>query len=37
MLYTTIKNMPEYKLTLVDKSEQTNEEIPTVEQGVING
>lgn len=25
-LYTTIKNMPEYKLTLVDKSEQTNEE-----------
>ena len=25
-LFTTIKNMPEYKLTLVDKSEQTNEE-----------
>lgn len=25
-LYTTIKDMPEYKLTLVDKSEQTNEE-----------
>ena len=24
-LFTTIKNMPEYKLTLVDKSEQTNE------------
>ena len=25
-LFTTIKNMPEYKLALVDKSEQTNEE-----------
>ena len=25
-LYTTIKDMPEYKLTLVDKSEKTNEE-----------
>lgn len=25
-LFTTIENMPEYKLTLVDKSEQTNEE-----------
>ena len=25
-LFTTIKNMPEYKLTLVDKSEQTSEE-----------
>ena len=26
-LYTTIENMPEYKLKLVDKSEETNEEV----------